>query len=102
VRKLLVAATALRCIVLPDKQQVTEMYLAVQEKLDLAAICVSDTETLEQIGGLREATTGRQVAFVMCEVFEEDAEIKSTLAGDGLDLGCLHTLNLTTFPWGPS
>jgi hypothetical protein len=62
----------------------------MQEKLAWPAICVSDAETLEQIGGLLAATAGRQAAIMVREVFEEDAEIKSALAGDGLDLGCLN------------
>jgi hypothetical protein len=79
--KVLVAATMLRCVVY--ERQLTDIDWAI----DCSAVAVTDAETLERLGGLRKANAESRVVMIVREAFEEDAEIKAALAGDGLDLG---------------
>jgi hypothetical protein len=88
-----VTAPARRCIVLRDKLQMTsELQQAMQEKLDWPPTYVKDAEMLEQLGGLRNATAQSQVALIVFEAFEDDAEIKLALAGGGLGAYFLNML----------
>jgi len=87
----------LRCVVLPDGSQLTKIWRDIRDKLHGSAIYVRDPRTLEWFGGLRKASADSTVVVIVREAFEEDADIKLALVGDGsgagfLNLGCSKML----------